>query len=108
MHSIVERIAVHLPATVEKEDLFHAGVIGLIDAIERFDRSRDNAFSTYAVRIRGAVMDELQARDCISRGMRTRSKEYQDAINTLSQHSIAPDDAELAEYLDISERATRS
>jgi RNA polymerase sigma factor for flagellar operon FliA len=103
VHSVVSRIATHLPDSVDREDLFHAGVIGLIDAIERFDPSRDNAFSTYAVlRIRGAVMDELRARDCFSRGMRSRTREYQEAVHLLSQRlGRTPDDAELADHLDI-------
>lgn len=103
VHSVVTRIASHLPENVEREDLFHAGVIGLIDAIERFDPERDNAFSTYAVlRIRGSVMDELRARDCFSRGMRTRTREYQEAVHALGQRlGRTPDDHELAEYLDI-------
>ena len=72
VHTVVDRIVATLPATVDRDDLFHAGVIGLIDALSRFDASRDNAFSTYAVmRIRGQVIDELRARDWVPRGARS-------------------------------------
>jgi RNA polymerase sigma factor for flagellar operon FliA len=51
---IVQRIAVHLPANVETDDLFNAGIIGLIQAAERYDPTMDNKFITYAVfRIKG-------------------------------------------------------
>ena len=53
---IVHRIAVHLPSTIDIEDLLNVGVIGLIQAVDRYDPKRDNKFMTYAVfRIRGAV-----------------------------------------------------
>lgn len=104
VHSVVERIAVHLPQTVDRDDLFQAGVIGLIDALNRFDPSRDNAFSTYAVmRIRGQVMDELRARDWVSRGARERAKVYRQAVDLLSQrHNRLPSDEELATHLKMS------
>jgi RNA polymerase sigma factor FliA len=103
VHSVVERIAQHIPAIVDRDDLFHAGVIGLIEAVDRFDPSRENSFSTYAVlRIRGAVMDELRARDCISRGMRQRTRQYQQAVHELTNRlGHMPDDNQLADYLDI-------
>lgn len=103
VHSVVERIAIHLPPTVDRDDLFQAGVIGLIDALYRFDPSRDNAFSTYAVmRIRGQVMDELRARDWVSRGARERARTYHQAVDTLSQRlGRLPHDEELAAHLGI-------
>lgn len=105
VHKIVERIAVHLPSSIDKDDLFHAGVIGLIDAIDRFDASRNNAFSTYAVlRIRGSIMDELRARDCVSRNMRQQTRQYHQAIHDLTNAlGRIPDDEELAQHLDISQ-----
>src|SRR4051812_2921264 len=98
VHSVVERLCAHLPPNIDREDLFHAGVIGLIDALNRFDASRDNAFSTYAVlRIRGQIIDELRDRDWVPRGVRERAKSYNQAVNELSQrHGRLPTDAELA------------
>lgn len=104
VYSVVERVAVNLPPNVDRDDLYHAGVIGLMDAIDRFDPSRDNAFSTYAVlRIRGAVIDELRSRDWVPRSTRSRAKEYQTAVTTL-HHKLGrlPDEQELAEHLDMS------
>jgi len=103
VHSVVERVAANLPSSVEREDLFHAGVIGLIDALDRFDPGRDNAFSTYAVlRIRGAIIDELRARDWVPRGARSRAKEYHQAVHELHhQLDRMPDDHELAAHLGV-------
>jgi RNA polymerase sigma factor for flagellar operon FliA len=105
VHTVVERIAAHLPNTVDRDDLFHAGVIGLIDAISRFDPGRDTAFSTYAVlRIRGQVIDELRARDWVPRAARERAREYQQAVAELSQTmGRTPSDAELAKRLGVAE-----
>jgi len=103
VRSVVDRIAANLPASVDREDLLHAGVIGLIDALKRFDSSRDHAFSTYAVlRIRGQVIDELRARDWVPRGARSRARDYQQAVKDLSSRlGRLPDDGELAERLGV-------
>jgi RNA polymerase sigma factor FliA len=75
---IVRRMAVHLPAHVEVEDLMNAGVIGLIQSIDRYDPSRDNTLATFAsFRIRGAVLSELRSRDVLSRGNRKKVREMQ-------------------------------
>ncbi|HEX7533848.1 MAG TPA: sigma-70 family RNA polymerase sigma factor, partial [Syntrophales bacterium] len=63
--NIVERISARLPSHSNvKEDLINVGLIGLISSIEKFDKKRNVRFETYAsFRIRGAVLDELRARD---------------------------------------------
>lgn len=103
VHSVVERIAAHLPASVDRDDLFHAGVIGLIDALNRFDPSHQTAFSTYAVlRIRGQVIDELRARDWVSRSARDRAKRWSETVSRLhSQLKRLPTDEELAADLNV-------
>lgn len=103
VQTVVDRVAAHLPPHVDRDDLFHAGVIGLIDALAKFDPSRDNAFSTYAVlRIRGAVIDELRARDWVPRGARERARAYQQAMAELSQKlGRLPKDDELAAQLGV-------
>jgi RNA polymerase sigma factor for flagellar operon FliA len=105
VHTVVDRIMITLPSTVDRDDLFNAGVIGLIDALSRFDASRDNAFSTYAVmRIRGQIFDELRARDWIPRGARERARDFQHAIAELNLSlGRMPSDAELATRLGIPE-----
>jgi RNA polymerase sigma factor for flagellar operon FliA len=104
VHTVVERVAAHLPSSVDRDDLFHAGVIGLMDALTRFDVTRDNAFSTYAVlRIRGAVIDELRARDWVPRSARERARDYQRAVGELARTlGRAPNDSELAMALKVS------
>lgn len=83
---IVQRMAVHLPASVDVDDLIHVGVIGLIQAIDRYDPGRDNQFLTYAVfRIKGAVLSELRSRDYLSRANRRKVRELDRAYNRLEQ-----------------------
>lgn len=72
---IAQKIAVRLPSNIELDDLISAGVIGLMDAIEKYDPSRDNKFKTYAeFRIRGAILDELRSQDWIPRSVRDKAK----------------------------------
>lgn len=83
---IVQRIAVYLPKSVEIDDLLNVGVIGLIQAIERYDPARDNKFMTYAAfRIRGAVLSELRSRDYISRTNRKKVRELEKTYLKLEQ-----------------------
>lgn len=83
---IVNRIAVHLPASIEVDDLINVGVIGLIQAIERYDPSRDNKFITYAVfRIKGAVLSELRSRDFLGRTTRRKIRDLEKAYLKLEQ-----------------------
>ncbi len=105
VQTVVDRVAANLPSSVDRDDLVSAGVIGLMDALERFDAARDNAFSTYAVmRIRGAVIDELRARDWVPRSARERARDYQRAIAALTgKLGRAPNDGELAKALGVAE-----
>lgn len=71
-------------AHVEYDDLVSYGIIGLIDAIEKFDISKEVKFETYAnIRIRGAVIDQLRALDWIPRSARQKSKDFEEALNKL-------------------------
>lgn len=101
VQTVVEKVCAHLPPTVDKDDLFHAGVIGLIDALGRYDPSQGTQFSTYAVlRIRGQVIDELRARDWVPRSVREKAREYQQAVSVLSQRlNRLPTEAELCAAL---------
>ncbi len=101
---IVHRIAIHLPSNaVEIDDLINAGIIGLISAVERYDPSRDNKFTTYAVfRIRGAIMSELRSRDFLSRSNRRKVRELEKAFLELEQKlGREVDDEEVANELGI-------
>ncbi|MDY6986662.1 MAG: FliA/WhiG family RNA polymerase sigma factor [Thermodesulfobacteriota bacterium] len=85
---IVARIAVHLPKSVDLDDLMNAGVIGLIEAAQRYDPGRDNTFITYAAfRIKGAVLSELRSRDFLSKANRRKARELERAHFRLEQKS---------------------
>ncbi|MFZ9596662.1 MAG: FliA/WhiG family RNA polymerase sigma factor [Bdellovibrionia bacterium] len=72
---IAQKIAARLPANIELDDLISSGVIGLMDAMEKYDSTRDNKFKTYAeFRIRGAILDELRAQDWVPRSVREKAK----------------------------------
>lgn len=81
---IAQKIASRLPANIELDDLISCGVIGLMDAISKFDPTRDNKFKTYAeFRIRGAILDELRAQDWVPRSVREKSKVVEKAYAKL-------------------------
>ena len=88
---------------VEFEELVSAGTMGLIEAIEKFDPSRGLAFSTFAVpRIRGAILDELRRLDTVSRGMRQKQRQMEDARHTLTVTlGRAPTDEEMAHEIGV-------
>ena len=101
---IAQKIAMRLPSNIELDDLISSGVIGLMDAIEKYDPSRDNKFKTYAeFRIRGAILDELRAQDWVPRSVRDKSKLLDRTIVELeSELGRTPEDEEVAERLKIS------
>jgi RNA polymerase sigma factor for flagellar operon FliA len=100
---IVQRIANHLPASVDVEDLMNVGVMGLIQAVDRFDPKRDNKFMTYAIfRIKGAVLSELRSRDFLSRSSRRKLRELEQTCQSMEQRlGRDVEDDEVAEELGI-------
>ncbi len=113
---VAGRVRSGLPQTVESADLVSEGVIGLMDAIDKFDHDRGLQFQTYAVpRIRGAIIDSIRAADWVPRSIRTRLRELERARDAL-QHRLnrAPTDDELStetgltinEVRDLRERPT--
>ncbi len=85
---IADRIASRLPPTVERDDLYSAGVVGLIDAVERYDTSRGVEFTTFAeLRVRGAILDNLRSLDWASRSTRRRIREVQNAYSVIEQRN---------------------
>ncbi len=107
---IAQRIAVRLPPDVQLDDLISAGVIGLLDAVEKFDESKGVQFKTYAeVRIRGAILDSLRELDWAPRSLRKRSKEVEEAYAWLEQKlGRSATDSEVAEEMGISLKAFHS
>jgi len=101
---VASRVATGLPANVEQADLVSYGIFGLIDALEKFDRSREIKFETYAIpRIRGAIIDELRSLDWVPRSVRFKAREVEKAHTELeAKLKHAPSDAEVAEHLGVS------
>jgi RNA polymerase sigma factor FliA len=102
---VAGRLGSGLPAHVDEGDLVSYGLLGLINAIERFDPFRDIKFETYAVtRIKGSIIDELRAMDWVPRSVRTRAREIERAIGALEARlGRAPTDEEIAAKVGISE-----
>lgn len=101
---IAGRIASRLPSHIEVSDLINSGIIGLIDAIEKFDASRKIKFKTYAeFRIKGAILDELRALDWVPRSTRQKASRLEKSYAELDQQlGRAASDAEMIAYLGIS------
>ena len=92
---IALRMATKLPAHIQPEDLISAGIIGLIDALDKFNPEREVQFKTYAqIRIQGAMKDELRALDWASRSMRQKVKRLEQAYATLEQEFGRPASSE--------------
>lgn len=101
---IAQKIAVRLPSNIELDDLISSGVIGLMDAIDKWDPTRDNKFKTYAeFRIRGAILDELRAQDWVPRSIRDKAKLLDKTMSTLeAELGRTATDEEVANALNMS------
>jgi RNA polymerase sigma factor for flagellar operon FliA len=101
---VAGRMSAALPSHVDEADLISYGLLGLINAVERFDPKRRIKFETYAVtRIKGAIIDELRSMDWVPRSVRARAREIERTSVEL-EHKLhrAPTDDELAEALGVS------
>jgi RNA polymerase sigma factor FliA len=100
---IARRIHERLPQHVPIEDLYSAGVLGLLDAFGRFDPSKQVKFNTYAqFRIRGAILDSLRTLDWGPRQLRRKGRAVEQAIQALiAQFHRSPTDIEIAQKLSI-------
>jgi RNA polymerase sigma factor for flagellar operon FliA len=102
---LVKRIAYHmmarLPASVEVDDLIQVGLIGLMDAVGRFDGTQGAQFESYATqRIRGAMLDELREADWLPRHVRQKSRQIESAIHRLEQRNgKSPSEQEISAEL---------
>ncbi|WP_127531911.1 FliA/WhiG family RNA polymerase sigma factor [Paenibacillus kobensis] len=103
---VTSRMAIGLPKTVSKDDLYSNGVMGLIDAIEKFDYERGLQFETYASwRIRGAIIDGLRQGDWVPRSVRDKAKRIEEAYQLLEQQYLrSVTDAEISSYLNVTEK----
>ena len=98
------RLAVSLPPHLDRDDLLSSGFFGLLDAIDRFDITRNIKFETYAgVRIRGAMIDYLRSKDWIPVTMRQKIRKYEQTVYKLeTELGRSATDKEVAEALEIS------
>lgn len=101
---LAARVHSKCPRQVEIEDLVSVGVIGLIQAIDRFDASRGLLLKTLAdYRIRGAMLDYLRQLDPLPRSVRRFAKQREEAVLRLTRHlGRKPEESELAQELDLS------
>ncbi|MDR3397720.1 RNA polymerase sigma factor FliA [Pandoraea fibrosis] len=104
---LVRRLALQLmaklPASVELEDLIQAGMLGLLDASNRYQETQGAQFETYASqRIRGAMLDELRELDWASRGIRKTARQIEQAVQRLEQRlGRGPSESEIAGEMSI-------
>src|SRR6201982_3598995 len=101
---VAGRLGSGLPAHVDEGDLVSYGLLGLIEAIKRYDPDRDVKFETYAIaRIRGSILDELRALDWVPRSVRSRARQIERAMTELeAKLGRAPSDEEVANKVGIS------
>jgi RNA polymerase sigma factor FliA len=103
---VVDKIATGLPKSIERGDLTNAAMIGLFDALEKYDESRGTKFETYAIwRIKGAVLDELRALDWASRTTRRKAREMERVCSGLDQKlGRAATEQEMADAMGLSQQ----
>ncbi|MGP8202010.1 MAG: FliA/WhiG family RNA polymerase sigma factor [Limisphaerales bacterium] len=102
--TVVGRLAMTLPSHVNTDDLYSAGLVGLLNAVRRFDRKCGSSFEHYArVRIRGAILDELRRLDWVPRSVHDKAKKVSRMMQELAQrHGSLPTDAQMATALQLS------
>jgi RNA polymerase sigma factor for flagellar operon FliA len=103
VRSIARGIHMRLPAHVSRDDIYSAGVVGLLEAVDRFDPSKRVLFRTYAqCRIRGAILDSLRSVDWSPRRLRSKGRAIEQAIQKLTgQFQRPPEEQEIAAELNI-------
>lgn len=97
------QLIARLPANVQLDDLMQAGMMGLLDAVRRYQQMEQAQFETYAqTRIRGAMLDELRAQDWLPRAVRGKARQIENAMQQLNHQLLrAPTDTEIANALEL-------
>ncbi len=100
---IANRLAARLPANFQLDDLIQAGMIGLLEAMDKYDADKGAKFKTYAeIRVRGAMLDDLRSKDWIPRSVRDNSSKLENAYTELRSGSIDhPTDKQLSKQLGL-------
>ena len=101
---LAHQMKAKLPANVEVDDLIQAGMMGLLDAINKYEVVETAQFETYAIqRIRGAMLDELRSNDWLPRTIRQNMRKVEAAMTALRQQlQRPPNESEIAQKLDVS------
>ena len=101
---VANRIAMRLPPHIEVDDLISVGVLGLMDAITKYDSSRGAKFKTYAeFRVRGAILDELRSMDWVPRSIRQKASQVDKVVQGLqAKLRRTPEDEEVAQEMGLS------
>ena len=101
---LAHQLKAKLPPSVEVDDLIQAGMMGLLDAVNRYEETHGAQFETYAVqRIRGAMLDELRSSDWLPRSIRQNARKVEEAMQSLLQQlGRQPQEAEVAQHMKIS------
>ncbi|MCF6093811.1 FliA/WhiG family RNA polymerase sigma factor [Microaerobacter geothermalis] len=102
---VVNRLAITMPKTIQRDELRSLGILGLLDAMKKYDYSRGLQFETYAMwRIRGNILDGIRENDWIPRSMREKLKKVEEAYTVLEQEKLrSVTDKEVSDFLGISE-----
>jgi RNA polymerase sigma factor for flagellar operon FliA len=105
VRTVVGRLAMTLPSHVNVDDLYSAGLVGLLNAVRRYNPRSGCSFESYArVRIRGAIFDELRRLDWVPRSVHEKARKLEKVMQELTQRNgRVPDNAEMARALKISE-----
>jgi RNA polymerase sigma factor for flagellar operon FliA len=101
---VINRQLSHLPDHLSRDDLMSAGIVGLIDAVEKFNPDLNIQFKTFAIpRVKGSILDELRSYDIIPRSIRLKMREVQQAMNELeSELGRSPYEEEIAKRMELS------
>jgi RNA polymerase sigma factor for flagellar operon FliA len=103
VQAVVHKIAHRLPSHIDIEDLVNTGVLGLMDAIEKYDSTRETKFRTYAeYRITGAILDQLRSLDWVPRSVRQKGRRMENASRQIEgREARAATQDEMAEILNV-------
>ncbi len=101
---VVHRLAGRLPAEVDLKEMLNSGIIGLVDALEKYDPKHETNFATYAqFRIRGTILDSFRVQDWVPRSLRQKAHKIENVYHKLEQELGRPaEDAEVAMALNVS------
>jgi RNA polymerase sigma factor for flagellar operon FliA len=102
--SCAHQLAIYVAPSQDVDDLIGAGIIGLMDAVDRYDPRKGASFKTYAsCRIRGSIIDEVRSMDWVPYSTREKARRLEKAMQTFQQNSdLEPDDEDIAEAMGMS------